>query len=53
LWKNAVSCSVEESFKKLLDLDPDADNFQILSVIHCTQFHLWEKFMKILSVFVM
>ena len=30
LWKNALSRNVEESFKKFLDPDPEADDFQHL-----------------------
>jgi len=30
------SFSVEESFKKLIDVDPDADGFQNLSVLQCS-----------------
>ena len=28
-WKNAICRNVEESFEKFLDLDPEADDFQI------------------------
>ena len=31
LWKNALSCNVEESFKKFLDPDPGIDDFQNLT----------------------
>ena len=30
LWKDAMSCNVEESFKKFLDPDLEADNYQNL-----------------------
>jgi len=31
LWKNVLFYNVEESFKKFVDLDLDADDFQYLS----------------------
>ena len=30
MWKNALSLNVEEIFKKVLDPDPEADDFQNL-----------------------
>ena len=40
--KNNLSGNVEESSKKFLDPDAEADDFPYISVLYCSQIDLWE-----------
>ena len=52
VWKNAVACSIEESFKQFLDPDPEADDYQNFNkfflmhryisdkILYCSVMHL-------------
>ena len=45
MCKNALSRIVEESFKKFLDTDPEADDFQDLTAgLLCSKLHLRQNF---------
>ena len=49
MWKNALSRNVEESFKKFLNVDPEADDFQKFFSVY--RYICGNIFVKIRSVF--
>ena len=51
MWKNVPSPNVEESFRKFLDPDLDADDFQNVIGSYLSTVKLSWIFMKIRSVF--